>query len=384
MRRTALIVAALLPFVALLGVTQAGAASTVTPCQPRFCALDRAVNALVSTPGGPPGMIVVVQKGSRTTTVSAGVADLTTKAPMSAGEEMRLASVSKAYSGAAALALVSSGRLSLNDTIGKWLPTMPKIWSAVTLRQLLNHTSRIRDFSAEDAFIEELLKSPQNPPPPADLLNSVKGLSLRPDNEPAYSYSNSDNILVALMVAAAAKIPYEDVLASRVFGPLGLTQTSLPRGSSLASPFVHGYQLDPPNPVEDVTSFFAAGWTWASGGIVATPLDASKFIRGYVGGQMINRSTRNAQFQFIPGNSEPPGPGTNAAGLGLFRYSTSCGTVYGHTGNTSGYTQFVAASRDGSRSVTVSINLQINPKMNSALFPELRAIDELGVCAALH
>jgi D-alanyl-D-alanine carboxypeptidase len=384
MRRTALIVAALLPLVALIGVTQAEAASAVTPCQPRFCALDRAVNALVGTPGGPPGMVVVVQKGSRTTTLTAGVADLTTNAPMSAGAEMRLASVSKTYSGAAALALVSSGRLSLNDTIGKWLPTMPKIWAPVTLRQLLNHTSRIRDFSGEPAFIDELLESPQNPPPPADLLNSVKNLDLRPADGSNYSYSNSDNILVALMVAAAAKMPYEDVLASRVFGPLGLTHTSLPRGSALAPPFIHGYQLDPPAPLEDVTSFFAAGWTWASGGIVATPLDASKFIRGYVAGKLINKSTQNAQFQFIPGNSEPPGPGTNAAGLGLFRYSTSCGTVYGHTGNTSGYTQFVAATRDGSRSVTVSINLQISPKMNGALFPELRAIDELGVCAALR
>jgi D-alanyl-D-alanine carboxypeptidase len=142
--------------------------------------------------------------------------------------------------------------------------------------------------------------------------------------------------------------------------------------------------LDPPGPLEDVTSFFAAGWTWASGGVVATPLDASKFIRGYVAGRLTNKSTHNAQFQFIPGNSEPPGPGTNAAGLGVFRYSTSCGTVYGHTGNTSGYTQFVAATRDGSRSVTVSINLQITPKSNSALFPELRAIDQLGVCAALR
>jgi D-alanyl-D-alanine carboxypeptidase len=57
--------------------------------------------------------------------------------------------------------------------------------------------------------------------------------------------------------------------------------------------------------------------------------------------------------------------------------------VYGHTGNTSGYTQFAAATRDGSRSVVVSINSQITLHMNSDRFPELRRIYTLAVCAAL-
>jgi D-alanyl-D-alanine carboxypeptidase len=185
------------------------------------------------------------------------------------------------------------------------------------------------------------------------------------------------------MVAAASGTSYEDVLATKVFSPLGLNHTSLPSDSSISSPFLHGYMLDPPGPPEDVSSAFAAGWTWASGGVVATPTDTSTFIRGYVSGQLINKRTRDAQFQFLPGKSEPPGPGKNEVGLALFRYSTPCGTVYGHTGNTSGYTQFAAANYDGSRSVTVSASAQITPKTNAALFPRLRAIDELGVCAAL-
>ena len=74
---------------------------------------------------------------------------------------------------------------------------------------------------------------------------------------------------------------------------------------------------------------------------------------------------------------------TTPAGLALFRYETRCGTVYGHTGNTAGYTQFIAASEDGSRSVTVSVNAQITPTIHSERFPELRRIYELGVCAAL-
>lgn len=85
----------------------------------------------------------------------------------------------------------------------------------------------------------------------------------------------------------------------------------------------------------------------------------------------------------MKGSSEPPGPGTNSAGLAVFRYQTRCGTVFGHTGNTAGFTQFIAASKDGSRSVSVSVNAQITPKSNAKRFRDLRAIFGLAVCAAM-
>jgi len=133
-----------------------------------------------------------------------------------------------------------------------------------------------------------------------------------------------------------------------------------------------------------VSQLIAAGWSWASGGINSTPLDANNFIRAYARGAETNSVTRSRQFRFIDGsNSEPPGPGTNAAGLAIFRYTTKCGTVYGHTGNTPGYTQFIAANRDGSRSVTVTVNSQITPKTTAAPFAALRKIYGVAVCSAL-
>ncbi len=89
-------------------------------------------------------------------------------------------------------------------------------------------------------------------------------------------------------------------------------------------------------------------------------------------------------FTFRPGKSEPTGPGTNSAGLGIFRYKTSCGTVYGDTGNTQGYTQFIAPTRDGKRSTVVSINSQLTPERNPKPFAALHKIYELAVCAALE
>jgi D-alanyl-D-alanine carboxypeptidase len=199
-----------------------------------------------------------------------------------------------------------------------------------------------------------------------------------------YRYSNSDNIAVALMVEAATGKTYEDQLRKQVYAPLGLRKTSLPSGTQLRTPFIHGYDLSE-QPPEDVSKITAAGWAWASGGIVSTPADLNTFIRGYVKGKLYDLQTRAQQRKvFDGGRSDPPGPGKNSAGLGIFRYVKKCGTVWGHTGNIFGYTQFMAASPYGKRSATVSINAQITPTMGDPdAFKVLRRAEGFAVCAAL-
>ena len=235
-------------------------------------ALQGALNALVSGSDGPPGVIAVVKIGATQTVYRAGTGQVGQLAPLEPTDHIRLASVSKAYSGAVALSLVADHVLSLSDTVGKWLPSLPGEWHGVTLTELLQHTSGIQDFSGTTTFVDELLKDPQNPPPPETLLSFASpDLMFTPGTE--YHYSNSDNIIVALMIQAATGQSYESELQSRVLGPLGLSQTSLPQGSAIPSPFISGYDLDPPKPPSDVTNFFGAGWSWASGGVIATPQD---------------------------------------------------------------------------------------------------------------
>ena len=112
----------------------------------RRAALDTALAELVAMPGGPPGAIVVVQRGSDRSVHAAGVAELGSDAPPGVDDHMRLASVSKAFNGAAALALVDEGVMALDDTIGQRLPDLPAAWREVTLRQLLDHTSGLPDY----------------------------------------------------------------------------------------------------------------------------------------------------------------------------------------------------------------------------------------------
>jgi D-alanyl-D-alanine carboxypeptidase len=375
--------AALVTAVALSGLAVAapgsGAATSKADTQ-----LQRALDAIVKQPDGPPGISVVVQRGAAPVQFVAGLGDVATRQPFGLTDAMRLASVAKAFSGAAAVSAAADGKLALDDTVGKILPSQPSAWANVTVAQLLQHTSGIPDFSQSPQFQEAVGASLTTAPPPEQLLTYVADEPLAFTPGSRYHYSNSDNILVGLMVAAVDGTPYEQSLATRVYTPLGLTGTSLPTGVEMPTPFTHGYDPDPPNAPEDVSEVIAGGWSWASGGVVSTPQDANTFVRGYASGKLTNPATQAKQFSFRKGSSEPPGPGTNSVGVGIFRYKTRCGTVYGHTGNTPGYTQFIASTRDGKQSTVVSINSQLTPGRNARRFAELRKIFELAVCDALQ
>ena len=350
-------------------------------------ALDRALRELVAMPGGPPSATAIVQRGSALRVHAFGVAAVGEPGRPRKSDYMRIASVAKAFSGAVALSLVDDGVLSLDDTIGQRLPSQPGAWHAVTLRQLLGHTSGLPDFTESETFRRAVASSLTVAPPPAALLAFVADEPLNFTPGTRYLYSNSDNIAVGLMVEAATGTSYEEALRVQVLRPLRLARTSLPAGPEVTAPLIHGYDLAEDGTPEDLSEIFASGWAWASGGIISTPAELNRFIRGYVGGKLFGRKVRAQQRRWVPGGgSEPTGPGANSAGLALFRYRTRCGTVLGHTGNTFGFTQFAAATRDGRRSTTVSISLQRTQTGQGwplAVFQALRAAEERAVCAAL-
>jgi D-alanyl-D-alanine carboxypeptidase len=358
----------------------APAAPAATPPEAK---LQRQLNSLVDAKGGPPGAIVTLRRGARTRVVTAGVADVKTRNAPRASDHMRIASVAKAFSGAVALRLVAHGKLDLDDTIGAVLPGLPNAWAAVTLRQLLNHTSGLPDYTQSRGFRRQFENNPGGYVSPVKIIGWVRGepLVFRPGSR--YEYSNTDNIVVGLMAEQVSGTPYARLLEEIVFEPLGLRRTSFPSRPALPRPFIHGYLIvDDMGATEDVSTLLSPSGAWASGAIVSTPRELNTFIGGYLAGRLFPASLQREQLRFVPGGkSSPPGPGSNSAGLAVFRYRTKCGTVYGHTGNFPGYVQFAAASRDGSRALTTSLNI---PAPTGKLLPRLRAMQRTAVCALLR
>jgi D-alanyl-D-alanine carboxypeptidase len=357
----------------------AGAAAAATPTTD--ATVQRGLRQLVAAKGGPPGAIATLYRDGRTTVLRAGRADVARRGAPTANDHMRIASIAKAFSGAVALNLVQQGRLGLDDTIGQRLPSLPAAWSAVTIRQLLNHTSGVPDYTRSNAFVRQATNDPRGYVAPTEIVDWVRKDPLVFPPGSKYAYSNTDNIIVGLIAEAVTSTPYPTLLKTIVFDPAGLTQTSFPtRRISLPAPFIHGYAVEPGAKPQDLTTFLSPSGAWASGAIVSTPTDLAAFIRADLGQRFFGAAEQQEQMTFVSGSSSPPGPGTNAAGLALFRYTTPCGVVYGHTGNFPGYVQWAAATADGTRSVTTSLNI---PAPTGALLRRLRGVQASAVCALL-
>ena len=332
-----------------------------------------------------------MQRGSDRTLHTAGVAEVGTDDAPTVDDHMRIASVAKAFSGATALSLVDEGVMSLDDTIAQRLPELPAAWGEVTLRQLLNHTSgRARLHPRPSRSAMRSRASLDEAPPPAELLAFVDDEPLDFPPGTQYAYSNSDNIVVGLMIETATGQSYADVLTEEVLEPLGLDDTSLPTGTEMPEPYIHGYQLDDEGqPRTSATSPPRSGRGRPAGSSRRQPTSTTSSAATSAVSCSATRCVRPSKTC----SSRPAAPtrmaqGDNSATMALFRYQTECGTVYGHSGNIFGYTQFAVASPDGRRSVTVSITLQRTQKNEEAqaasVFIAQQRMWEAAICYVLE
>lgn len=347
--------------------------------------LQRMLNGIVASAGGPPGISVLVDRGARTRFFSAGVADLSNRRSPQPAEHVRIASVAKGFNAyvAAALAAGPKPRLSLRETLAASIPGVLPSAERVTLVQLLQHTSGLPEYIRDPAFVEAFLADPAAYLSPTQLIGFVRDEPLEFAPGSRYRYSDTDNIAAALMEEAATGRNYTSLLRSRVFGPLGMENSSLPLTIKMPQPFMHGYEIEQGKKPEDVSELINPAGAWASGGIVSTPADLSRFVPVYV--PTVLRASRGLARAFRPGSSSPPGPGENSAGLGIFRYRTRCGDVYGHTGSFPGYRLLVAGSAGGGRSVVFVVNSQIVPGSGSPrVAAAIRRAQARAVCLVLR
>ncbi len=189
---------------------------------------------------------------------------------------------------------------------------------------------------------------------------------------------------IGLMAEAVTGRSYNKMLKQHVYKPMRLKSNSLPRTVNMPRPYLRGYSVVPGQPPEDSTKSINPALAWASGGMVSLLPDVGRFFRGYVRAKMFSKRMKRAQRSWVTGSSSPPGPGANKAGLGLFKYNTKCGTVYGHTGAYPGYRVFAASSANGKGSITYVANAQIVPREGSPEPVASKLIRKSQVQAVCH
>jgi D-alanyl-D-alanine carboxypeptidase len=339
-------------------------------------ALEQAVAA------GIPGIALEIQGPEGSTFLTAGSASLEDERPLIPEDRFRIASVTKAFTAAVVMELVEEGTLSLDDTVGDWAPGLLAEGDSITVRHLLGHTSGLSDYTKNEEFFEAFVAGEDLPPQQLVSFVSSEPLAFEPGTE--YEYSDTDNIVLGMIVEAATGNAYEQELRSRVLEPLGLQATVLPEGTEMPQPHTEGYQYEPESEgagePENVTTAVDPAAAWASGALISTSSDVSRFFGGLLGGELVGEDTIEQMKETVAGEGSPSGPGTKSAGLGIFSYELPCGEVWGHTGQFPGYQTFGAATPDGRGAFAIMTNAtEISEQANEALVDA----QELAVCRAL-
>ena len=206
-----------------------GMGSTVAPASPRIDPgeLRGLLHQIVAA--GAPGAAARIRDEHGVTQAASGVADLRNGRPMRPGLHYRVGSLTKPFVATVVLQLVAEGRVSLQDTVERWLPGILPYGDQVTVRQLLSHTSGVPDYTLEP--IVRLYTDPQarfRAWTPRELVALIADQP--PDFPPgtAWSYSNTGYVLAGMIVEAATGHRLGRELTRRILRPLGLRNTVFP------------------------------------------------------------------------------------------------------------------------------------------------------------
>jgi D-alanyl-D-alanine carboxypeptidase len=369
--RRSVLVVVLAWLVAALVAPVAGAAP------PTAAKLRREVNRVVAA--GVPGVILLVRDGRRTVRVAGGSARLKPRRAMRVSDRFRIGSLTKTYVATVVLQLAGEGRLSLDDSVERWLPGMVPNGQNITVRELLNHHSGLFDFFNDPQHLAPYLAgdfahvyTPQQLVAIAVAHPPLFPPGARPPLFPANpneAYSNTNYVLLGLIIERIAGRSIGAELSRRIFRPLKLRHTFFATGRRIPGPHAHGYFFPNPRTRQDTTSV-SPTHTWAAGAIVSTAGEVARFYRTLLFGRLLRPNLLRAMTTF-----------TDTFGLGILLGPTPCGTQWLHTGEIAGYNSIASNTKNGRRQLVLLATAQ-GPGNQVGNTKAQRAFDRLLTTAA--
>lgn len=332
----------------------------------------RAVTAALRwlvTDGEAPGAAALVRDGRAARFTTAGVADTRSGRRIERDDHFRAGSVTKTVIAALTLRLAAEGGLNLSDPVEKHLPGLIRGQGnngrKITLRQLLTHTSGLFDYTADPVLARQLSAADgtrtgagtgagtragtgAGAHSPASLVRTA--LTHRPVFAPGaqWRYSNTNYVLLGMIVERVAGRRYAAEARRRVLDPLALRDTSFP-GTRTTLPAPHGHGYDSRGGAwRDVTDLDPSS-AGAAGEMISTLDDLSRLLSSLLRGQAVPK----AQLRRMEDTSASGG----RYGMGLFPVRLPCGTtVWGHNGQVNGSYALAVATRDGRHTLVYRLN----------------------------
>ena len=374
-RRTTIgLSAAILACLTATFLVAASATANATVATGTTATLQDGVDSLVAA--GAPGAILLVRDGSKTTRLTAGVADLATQQAIEPRDHYRIASLTKTYVATVVLQLVAEKKLRLSDTVERWLPGLVPNGNKITVCMLLNHTTGLQDHERDPDVLAPYLSG--------DLgyyWSPLRLLQVAISRPPLYApgetkvstYSSTNYVVLGLMVSAVTKRSIGAELNRRIFQPLHLNQTSYPTSNThLPEPYAHGYFMLQPPSLTDLSAF-SPSLSGAAGAIVSTVGDVASFYRALLSGLLLKPAQLKAMQTTLP---EAQGDLVQRMGYGLIRFSTSCGPAWGHSGSFPGYWTHAWSSANGKRQAVLMVNIDPSAANETAQAAFYKTLDD--------
>jgi D-alanyl-D-alanine carboxypeptidase len=353
------------PALATFVVPAARASRLASPHSRSEKPLAESLDAVLTTAveGGIPGMVLQVERAGETIyTGAAGVSSVEQETPVKITDRQRIYSITKTFTSLVTLQLVDEGVLSLDDTVTTWLdePAVAKIPNVdeVTLRQALVHTSGIYDFAddTDSPFWADAFLGPNadwtKVWTPEELLAYADGAKHEPYFAPGegWHYSNTNYILIGLIIEKETGHTFGTELKNRVLKPLALPDTFFAEGAAMPEGTIDAYQQ-----IEGTLVSLAEtnlSWAWTFGGMVSTPADLVRFSRAVFDGELISPESLKEMFTFVA--ADKPG---KWEGMGIYKIDTPNGKLVGMDGTGPGANSTMMRLEDDDLTVVMIDNV---------------------------
>jgi D-alanyl-D-alanine carboxypeptidase len=373
-RAARLFLAAVVSATILLASTAPAMGGTAAP-PPDAARADPQLRTLLRdvVAAGVPGVLARVQDPHGIRLATAGVADLATGAPLRPRSRVRIGSITKTFVATVVLQLVAEGRLALDRPVGSRLPGLLARGDRITVRQLLNHTSGLFDYTADPVLLAGIIANRVFDPEELVAIAETHPNAFEPGT--AWEYSNTNYIVAGLLIESVTGHPLAQELQRRIFKPLGLDDTAFPVATAQIRGYhAHGYVPANVVPTPDGKPFDVTGLNpshaWAAGAITSSIEDVAHFYRSLMGGRLLGARMLH---EMRTTTAESPDNPTFRYGLGIERVQDPCGANWGHTGAIFGYQAAAYWNENTDRTVVLASTMFPPPAAAEA--PLARAVD---------
>ncbi|MFE6857107.1 serine hydrolase domain-containing protein [Nocardia sp. NPDC057668] len=369
---------ALLLAAGLAAATGCGTSSE-RAAEPDYAATLRPIIEKLMRDNAIPGAAVVIRSPSDGDwTATFGTGTIGENDPITVDDHYRIGSNTKTMTVTVLLQLAQEGKLALDDPIAKYVPDVPG-GDRITLAQLAEMRSGLYSYTFDPDFNAALDADPRRVWTPRQLLDIAFAHPANFEPGARFEYSNTNTILLGLVIEQVTKTAVAESFRTRIFEPLNLRNTSFPAANDDAIPDPHPrgyafgtnvstidtYALPPDQQAAAVAGTLlptdqtvaSPSWAWTAGAAIGTVDDMATYVKALADGGLLDARMQQTRLDSIE-PIDPANPGVAGYGLGIVRFGEH---LLGHDGQIPGFMTFMGHDPDADRTIVIATNLAAVP-----------------------